>query len=65
MFENVSVSSIDKYQKFLIFIAVAIAQKLRVRWMDKYTSTRNTKSNTTINEESDKVSDREREEEED
>ena len=34
-------------------------------WMDKYTSTRNTKSNTAINEESDKVADREREEEED
>ena len=31
MFENVSVSSGDKYQKFLIFIAEAIAQKLRVR----------------------------------
>ena len=31
MFENVSVSSGDKYQKFLIFIAAAIAQKLRVR----------------------------------
>ena len=31
MFENVSASSGDKYQKFFIFIAGAIAQKLRVR----------------------------------
>ena len=31
MFENVSVSSGDKYQKFLIFIAAAVAQKLRLR----------------------------------
>ena len=31
MFENVSVSIGDKYKKFLIFIAAAITQKLRVR----------------------------------
>ena len=31
MFENVSVSSGDKYQEFLIFIAAAITQKLCVR----------------------------------
>ena len=34
-------------------------------WMDKYTSTRNTKSNIVINEESDEGADSEREEEED
>ena len=34
-------------------------------WMDKYTSTRNMKSNVVINEESDKGADSEREEEED
>ena len=33
-------------------------------WMDKYTSTRNTKSNIVINEESDEGADSEREEEE-
>ena len=31
MFENVGVSTGDKYQKFLIFIAATIAQELRVR----------------------------------
>ena len=31
MFENVSVTSGDKYQKFLIFFTAAIAQKSRVR----------------------------------
>ena len=44
-------------------------QKLKeysfLSWMDKYTSTRNTKSNIVINEESDEGADSEREEEED
>ena len=44
-------------------------QKLReysfLSWMDKYTSTRNTKSNIVINKESDKGADSEREEKED